>query len=188
MKFRFILAIVATGLFIFSNVSIAAEKGQSLVLYFSHSGNTLALAERIHEQVGGDLAELKTANPYPPEYDTVVEQAKREQNDKYRPQLVTAFDNIDSYSVIFIGYPNWWGTMPMALFTFFEHYDLAGKVLVPFCTHEGSYLGRSVTDMQALAPRATILDGLAVRGKAVESRSAGNDVADWLADLNLPKN
>lgn len=188
MKFRIILLIVATGLFIFNKGSVAAENGHPLVLYFSHSGNTRFLAEMIHEQVGGDLVELKTASPYPPDYDTVVEQAKREQNEKYRPRLATGIDNLDSYSVIFVGYPNWWGTMPMALFTFFEEYDLAGKILVPFCTHEGSDLGRSVSDMQTLAPRATILEGLAVRGKSVRSESAGKDVAEWLADLHLPNN
>jgi len=170
-----------------SKGSMAAESNKVLVLFFSHSGNTRALAEMIHHQVGGDLFEIKTILPYPQDYDTVVDQAKREQQQNFRPQLATHIDDLNEFSTIFIGYPNWWGTMPMALFTFFESHNLSGKKLIPFCTHEGSALGRSVTDMQQLAPQATILDGLAIRGRSVHGRSTRKDIADWLAKLNVPK-
>ena len=161
--------------------------GNILVAYFSHSGNTRYIAEQIHAQVGGDIVEIKTLKPYPKDYDTVVDQAKREQKANYRPELGTTIPNLKSYDVIFIGYPNWWGTMPMALFTFFEKNDFTGKTLIPFCTHEGSYLGRSASDMKALAPRSTILDGLAIRGRSVRNKSTQRDIAAWLAKLNNSK-
>lgn len=184
---REFLAIMATIFVVFcSNGSMAAESNKVLVLFFSHSGNTRSLAEMIHEQVGGDLIEIKTTLPYPQDYDTVVDQAKREQQQNFRPQLATHIDDLNEFSTIFIGYPNWWGTMPMALFTFFESHNLAGKKLIPFCTHEGSALGRSVADMQKLAPQATILDGLAIRGRSVHEKSTRTDIADWLAKLHVP--
>ena len=75
---------------------------------------------------------------------------------------------------------------PMALFTFFESHNLSGKKLIPFCSHEGSSLGRSVVDMQKLAPGATILEGLAIRGRSVDGRTTRTDIADWLAKLHVP--
>lgn len=184
---REFLAIMATIFVVFcSNGSMAAESNKVLVLFFSHSGNTRSLAEMIHEQVGGDLIEIKTTLPYPQDYDTVVDQAKREQQQNFRPQLATHIDNLSTFSTIFIGYPNWWGTMPMALFTFFESHNLSGKKLIPFCTHEGSSLGRSMADIQKLAPKATILEGLAIRGRSVRDRSTRTDIADWLAKLHVP--
>jgi len=184
---RALLTIMATIFVVFcSNGSMAAESNKVLVLFFSHSGNTRSLAEMIHHQAGGDLVEIKTTLPYPQDYDTVVDQAKREQQQNFRPQLSTYIDDLNEFSTIFIGYPNWWGTMPMALFTFFESHNFSGKKLIPFCTHEGSALGRSVTDMQQLAPQATILEGLAIRGRSVHDRSTRTDIADWLAKLNVP--
>ncbi len=162
-------------------------KGNILVTYFSHSGNTRFMAEQIHEQVGGYIVEIKTVNPYPVDYDTVVDQAKSEQKKNYRPQLTTKVHNLESYDVIFIGYPNWWGTLPMALFTYFEENDFSKKILVPFCTHEGSFLGRSVTDLKTLNPKATVLDGLAIQGKSVKSKSAREDIIDWLTKLKITK-
>lgn len=183
---RQVISVIAVIIALLCSKNIAAaENGNTLVVYFSHSGNTRFLAETIHRQVGGDLVELKTVNPYPEAYDPVVDQAKREQQDNARPRLAGKVQNMDSYSTIYIGYPNWWGTMPMAMFTFFEEYDLSGKIIIPFCTHEGSSLGRSVTDMKKLAPQATILDGLAIRGRSVKSQSAQTDIDDWLAKLRM---
>ncbi|GIM28329.1 hypothetical protein CPJCM30710_09950 [Clostridium polyendosporum] len=156
-----------------------------LVAYFSHSGNTQVIANQIHERVGGDIFEIKTVDPYPTDYNTLVDQAKQEQQDNYRPKLTTKVENMDSYDVIFVGYPNWWGTMPMAVFTFLEQYNFSGKTIIPFCTHEGSGLGRSVTDIKKLCPQSTILDGLAIRGRNV--KSAKEDVSAWLRKLGMIK-
>jgi flavodoxin len=90
-----------------------------------------------------------------------------------------------SYDVIFLGYPNWYGTMPMPVFTFLEEYNLSGKTIVPFCTHEGSGLGRSVTDIRKMCPQSTVLEGLAIRGSDV--KDAQNEVTGWLRDIGMKK-
>lgn len=164
----------------------AAPAGQKiLVVYFSHSGNTREIANQIHEKVGGDTFEIKTVKPYSVDHNTVVEQAKQEQQSGYKPELKEKVSDIDSYNVIFIGYPNWWGTMPMAVFTFLESYNFSGKTIIPFCTHEGSALGRSVDDIIKLCPKSTILEGLTVRGGDV--KKAHNDVAEWLSKIGMIK-
>lgn len=160
---------------------LAVGNGTTLVVYFSHSGNTRKVAQLIHRQVGGDIVELKTLQPYPEDYDACVDQAKKEQEQNARPELVTQIADMDKYRTIFVGYPNWWGTMPMALFTFFEKYDFAGKTIAPFCTHGGSRMGRSEEDIRRLCPKARVLKGLAVRGR--NAGSAGKDVEAWLGSI-----
>ncbi len=154
-----------------------------LVAYFSHSGNTREIATQIHERVGGDIFEIRAVHSYPSEYSECVDVAKREQQNDERPELAAEVADMASYDVVFLGYPNWWGTMPMPCFTFLGKYDLSGKTVVPFCTHEGSRLGRSVRDITRLCPKATVLEGLAVRGSSV--KSAQDDVAGWLRKLGM---
>jgi flavodoxin len=168
-----------------ANIEISAQAGSSkiLVAYFSHSGNTRMVAEQIHKTVGGDLFEIKTLNPYPTNYNAVVDAAQKEQQANARPALATQVSNLASYDVIFLGYPNWWGTLPMALFTFLESYNFSGKTIIPFCTHEGSALGRSVNDIRRLCPQSTVRDGLAIRGG--NAARAGNDISAWLRRLGI---
>jgi flavodoxin len=154
-----------------------------LVAYFSHSGNTRVIANQIHENVGGDIFEIVTVDPYPTEYNAVVDQAKQEQEDNYRPELATGVENMSSYDVVFIGYPNWWGTMPMPVFSFLEEYNFSGKTIIPFCTHEGSGLGKSVEDITKICPQSTIQKGLAIRGSSVET--AQDDVSEWLHEIGM---
>lgn len=154
-----------------------------LAAYFSHSGNTREIANQIHENVGGSIFEIVTVDPYPRNYDEVVKQAKQEQESGYKPTLKTKIENIEPYEVVFIGYPNWWGTIPRPVATFLSEYNLSGKTIVPFCTHEGSRLGRSVADITKLCPQSTILDGLAVRGREV--KNAQNGVSEWLHELGM---
>ncbi len=97
-------------------ITITMKKVSALSAYFSHSGNTREIANQIHESVGGDLFEIVSADPYPADYDAVVEQARKELDKDYRPRLKTKVENMDSYTVVFLGYPNWWGTMPTAGF------------------------------------------------------------------------
>jgi len=156
-----------------------------LVAYFSYSGNTKMVADQIHKSVGGDIFEIKTADPYPTDYNTVADQAKKEQADNYRPKLATKVENIDSYDVIFLGYPNWWGTMPMAVFTFLEEYKLSGKTIIPFCTHDGSAFGKSLEDIKKTSPESKILDGLEIRGKSVKNEN--KEVQEWLRKLGMIK-
>jgi len=161
----------------------SSETKKILVAYFSQTGNTREIANQIHQNVGGDMFQIETVNPYPTDYNTLVNQAKKEQEENFRPELATEVKNMDSYEVVFIGYPNWWGTMPMPVFTFLEKYDLSGKTIIPFCTHEGSALGRSVEDITKLCSKSTILDGLAIRGSKV--KTAQQDVKDWLYKLGM---
>lgn len=163
----------------------AAERsgGQVLIVYYSRTGNTRKIAEYIHTRMGGEMLELKTAHTYPEAYRAVTEQARREQKEGFRPVLTTDVESVQPYSLIFIGYPNWWGTMPMALFSFLEKHDFSGKTLAPFCTHEGSALGRSERDIARLCPKARLLDGLAVRGS--RAAEAQGDVDQWLRRIGL---
>ena len=104
-------------------------------------GNTEIVAEFIRDAVGGDLFEIDTVKPYSTDYTTCTQEAQAELRANARPELKEYLDDLDSYDTIFVGYPNWWGTMPMAMFTFLEHYDLTGKQIIPFCTNEGSGMG-----------------------------------------------
>ena len=169
-----------------------AEKGDSiemllknnkiLIVYFSHTGNTREIANQIHNRVGGDIFEIKTVVPYISDYDALTKQARKELDSDFRPKLQSQVQNIDSYDVIFIGYPIWWGTYPMAVKTFLSEHDLSGKTIVPFCTHEGSGLGRSISDLK-MCTNSTILEGLAVRGSTV--KSAQGKVSEWLSKINM---
>jgi len=170
--------------------ALAAEKKASKVLiaYYSRTGTTREVADQIQQTVGGDLFELKTVHTYPKEYRATTNQAKREQEANFRPQLTADVPNIESYDRVFIGYPNWWGTLPMAFFTFLENHRFAGKTIIPFCTHEGSGLGRGVSDIKSLCPNATILEGLALRGGGidrVQSESARREVVEWLKKIGM---
>jgi flavodoxin len=166
-----------------SDNTSGAEGNNILVAYFSHSGNTREIANQIHEIAGGDIFEIVTVDPYPRGYNEVVEQAKKELDAGYRPELKTRVKNMGSYDVVFIGYPNWWGTVPRPIASFLSQYDFSGKTIVPFCTHGGSGLGRSVTDIAKLCPQSTILDGLAIRGGDV--KNAKHKISEWLRELGM---
>jgi flavodoxin len=142
----------------------SGTKGKNiLVAYFSHSGNTRVIANQIRESVGGDIFEILSVNPYPTDYNECVDQARKELREDYRPKLKTKLGNMESYNVVFVGYPDWWGTIPRPVATFLSEYDFSGKTIVPFCTHEGSGLGQSVSDIRELWPQSTILAGLSPR-------------------------
>jgi len=161
------------------------KENHILVAYFSRSGNTRVVANQIHKTIGGDIFEIIAVDPYPRDYDEVVERAGKELREQYRPKLKTKVENMASYNVVFVGYPNWWGTIPMPVATFLSEYDFTGKTIVPFCTNEGSRFGQSITHIKKLCPRSTILDGLAVRGGDV--RNAQNEVSEWLRELGICK-
>ena len=126
-------------------------------------GNTELVAKMIRDKTDGELFQIKTVKTYPEKYRDTTDMALAEQRAGDRPDVTYAF-NMDDYDVIFFGYPNWWGTLPMAIFTFLESEDLSGKRIIPFCTHEGSALGRTIEDLKRLAPNADIEKGLAIRG------------------------
>jgi flavodoxin len=111
-----------------------------LVAYFSHSGNTREIAVQIHKSVGGAVFEIQSVEPYPDDYDAVVQRARQELDSDHRPALRTRVEDIKPYDFIFVGYPNWWGTVPAPVRAFLLEYYFSGKNIVPFCTHEGSGL------------------------------------------------
>lgn len=178
-------AMIFLSTFLETRAQAPAPSGKILVAYFSWGGNTREIAEQIHRQVGGDLFEIKTVKAYPTDYRPTTDVAKQEQVDNARPALATKVPNMADYDVVILGYPNWWGTLPMPLFTFLEAYDFSGKTILPFCTHEGSEQGRSVTDLKRLCPGATVQDGLAIRGS--RARRAQLEVTDWLKEHSLVK-
>lgn len=166
----------------------APKQRRILIVYFSRTGNTRAVAEHIHGATGGDLVEIRTTHPYPADYRETTEQARHEQESNSRPELASDVADTTPYDTVFIGYPDWWGTLPMALFTFLDRHDLSGKTIVPFCTHEGSGLGRGPADLRAHCPTATHLAGLALRGGSggyARSDAAGREIDAWVKRLNL---
>lgn len=130
-------------------------------------GNTEVIARKIETLIGGDLFHIETAEPYPTDHMETIEVAKRELHRNARPALTAAVADMAEYDTVVLGYPNWWGTMPMAVFNFLESHDFAGKTIVPFCTHEGSGLGHSVSDIERLCPQSSVLSGTAIRGGGV---------------------
>lgn len=154
-------------------------EGGVLIVYFTWSGNTRGVAEEIQRQTGADLFEIRTQTPYPNDYNAVLDQAQREQNEQARPELADHVENMDQYSTILLGYPNWWASIPMPVASFLEEYDFSGKTILPFCSHGGGRFGQSLTAIAKLAPDATLGEGLAIHYSG--GSSMPQDVADWLA-------
>lgn len=156
---------------------------KTLIVYFSHSGNTKKIAQFIQETLNCDTFEVVPAKAYPTDYDALVNLAREEKNAHFRPEITGTIPTIDSYQTIFVGYPSWWGTMPMPLFTFLEQINCNGKAIVPFTTHEGSRFGQSLRDLQNLCPNAALFDGFETRGS--RSANAKQDVQAWLKTINI---
>ena len=154
-----------------------------LIAYFSHTGNTRAIARQIQEATGADVFEIVPANPYPAAYGDVLARGRQELKDDLRPELKTAVPDLAPYGVIFVGSPNWFNTVVPPVMTFLSGRDFTGKTIVPFMTHGGGGQGKSVEDVKSLAPGATLLEGRAFRADAVAA--AGDDVRTWLRGLGL---
>lgn len=163
-----------------------AAEGQGkkiLVVWFSRTGNTREVANLIHARVGGDLVEIKMADPYPADDAACGERVTREQKSNARPKLATKIENFGSYDLIFVGHPIWQGTLPPPLFTFFESYDFSGKTVVPFCTYGGTGAAQSVADIARLAPKAKLLEGFGIQ--ASNMKNAPGEVTAWLKKIGL---
>lgn len=161
----------------------SAGEGGTLVAYFSWSGNTQQMAQIIAEQTGGDLFEIAPATPYTEDYDELLDIAQQEQAEEARPALAAEVENWDSYDTVFVGYPNWWGDAPMAVYTFLESYDWTGKTLVPFNTSASSGFGRSLEGIAQSAAGATVLEGLALTEGELSDEQ--DRVTEWLDGLGL---
>lgn len=144
-------------------------------------GNTEVVAEMIADLTGGDLFEIDTVKPYAADYTACTEEALAELKSNARPELKTYPDSLDGYDTIFVGYPNWWGTMPMAMFTLLEHFDLSGKRILPFCTNEGSGMGSSERDLKKVCKGAKVENGLSIHG--AEAANSRSKVEAWVRKL-----
>lgn len=163
-----------------------------LISYFSHKGNnyvngsivdlpvgnTQVVAEMLAEATGGELFEIQAKNEYPFDYHACTEVAQQEKSANARPELIALVENMDAYDIIFLGYPNWWGTCPMPVFTFLDAHDFSGKTILPFCTHEGSGMGASEGEIVKALPTATLRKGLALHGSDV--KHSKDQLTSWL--------
>lgn len=157
---------------------------KALVVYFSYTGNTRALAEQVHRSVGGDIFELRPSMPYSTDYKTVESQGKKEVETGYHPPLAAKVENLASYDVIFVGTPIWWYTISPPVATFLAESELAGKTIVPFVTHGGYGAGHSMEDIKKLAPSSTVLGELSLRGSGIY---AEREIEDWMKKSGVRK-
>ena len=147
-------------------------------------GNTQYIAQLIQQQTGGDLFRIETVQKYPGSHDPLLEFAYNERAEGARPELAEQMENLDSYDIVFLGYPNWNADLPMPLYTLLEQTDLSGKTIVPFTTHGGSRFSRTIQTIQELQPNATVVsDGLSISRNSVAQ--AEGDVASWVSGLGL---
>ena len=156
-----------------------------LVVYFSRSGNTKSVAERIAERTGADMFEIVTVQIYPEDYNELLDFARNEQRENARPELAEHIENMDIYDVIFLGYPNWWGDMPMPLYSFLDEYDLSGKTIMPFVTSGGSGFSRTIRSVEDAEPEATVLEGLSIRDRRVHDSATDRAIEEWIDGSGL---
>ena len=146
-------------------------------------GNTEVAVGKIKELIDADVFKIEMKKPYAKEYMTCINEAKADMQNKARPELVTMPDGIEEYDTVILGYPNYWGTMPMAVFTFLENYDFSGKNILPLCTNEGSGMGGSERDIRNTCKGAEVKHGLSISGSSVGSSDA--QIEKWLKTNGL---
>lgn len=141
-------------------------------------GNTEKVANMISDITGANKFKIQQVEPYSAKYSVCIDEAKRDLKEKARPKIINMPNNIDDYDEIYLGYPNYWGDMPMAVYTFLENYDWSGKTIHPFCTHEGSGLSSTENKIKATCKGANVTKGLAIHGSSVDK--ARNLVEKWV--------
>lgn len=154
-----------------------------LIAYFSHSGNTRAVAREIARQTGGDLFEIETDRFYPQDHDPCSRQAHQEVNDDIRPPLKTHIAAMDDYDVVFIGHPIWWYREPMVVRSFYEAYDFSGKTVIPFATSGGSDLHDTIADMKRYLPKSILGRGLCIG--SYEVNHCQKKIRSWIEKLGV---
>ncbi len=154
------------------------NKKKILIAYFSWSGNTQLLAEQIHEIVDADIFAIQREQPYPLNYGDVLDIAKKEIRSGDMPALKNELASIEEYSIIFMGFPNWWSTYPAPVASFLRTYDFSGKTIIPFCTHGGGGIGRSVSNIVKQCPEAEVHEPLSINGNDVSARAGA--IENWV--------
>lgn len=169
-----------------------------LVVYLSRTNNTKAIAEIIHENVGGTLVALELVNPYPANYKATVDQVAKENETGFLPTLKTKIDNIQKYDVVFVGFPTWGMQLPPPMKSFLKHYDLSGKTIVPFNTNGGYGIGSSFSTVKELCPDSKVVEGFTTKGgverdgilfvmEGEKEKKARLEVEKWLRKINILK-
>lgn len=177
-------AVSGTGSVISAGTQNTAETGgKVLIAFFSWGGNTRGIAQEIQSQTGADLFEMELMEPYSTDYNTVLDEAQRDQNEQARPELANHVENMEEYDTIILGYPNWWASIPMPIASFLEEYDFSGKTIIPFCSHGGGRFGQSLTAIAKLAPDAAMGEALSIHYSG--GSSMPDDVAEWLAENGI---
>jgi len=149
-----------------------------LIAYYSWSGNTRRIAERIHTLVGGTLFEIEPLEPYPTDYNVCVKQARKEISAGYRPPLARYCPNAETYELVFVGSPNWWSSIAPPVATFLEQTPLSGKSIAPFCSHGGGGAGRVAEDIAKLCPNSAMREALFVPGRGRSDTDAR--ITSWV--------
>ena len=159
-----------------SSASIQAWDGDT-------TGNTGLAAHWISDAAGGDLFSIQTEEKYPGDYDDTVDQGQEEQSENAGPKLSSHVDHMDQYDVVFLGYPNWWGDMPMAVYSFLDEYDLSGKTVIPFVTSGGSGFSDTVSAIKEEEPDADVQEGLELSDS--ETADSEDEVKSWVESLGV---
>lgn len=172
-------AVSGSGSVTAAGTQVSGGSGEKvLIAFFSWGGNTKGIAREIQSQTGADLFKIELANPYSDDYNTVLDEAQRDQNVQARPEIKNKVENMEQYDTIILGYPNWWASIPMPIASFLEEYDFTGKTIIPFCSHGGGRFGQSLTAIAKLAPNAAMGEALSIHYSGGGSLS--EDVAGWL--------
>lgn len=179
------ILIVLIGLYQYSKVEAKKSEAEMthniLITYYSYSGNTKAVAEKIQKLTGGDIAEIVPVKPYPTGYNDVVSLAKTEKEQNIMPEIKPLNKDVKDYDVIFVGTPVWWYTMASPVKTFLANNNFEGKIIVPFCTHGGGGESATFTDMKKLAPKAEIKNGYSTYERTANEK----DAEKWIKSLDL---
>lgn len=175
------------------NILIAyySRRGNNYVngeIKYLETGNTEIVAEMIRKLTNADMVKIETVKTYPEYYHEATNLAQYELKNNIYPEIIKNIDSIKKYDVIFIGYPNWWGTMPMPVFTFIDRFKFDDKLIIPFCTHEGSGFGNSINDLKKVCIGAKIEKGLSLIGNKVNKKETEEKVRTWIKDLNISNN
>ena len=161
----------------------ATTSASRLVVNGDLYGSVQYMATIIGEETGGDMVRIQTTTPYPQDYTTLANQANQERQNDVHPELATSIENFDDYDVVFVGYPIWWYQMPMAMYSFFDAYDFAGKVIVPFSSHGGSGWSGTVDDIAGMEPQATMVNGYSISRNNVAGSADG--IRQWLQEIGV---
>lgn len=179
-----------------SSSDLDQNRQDTLIVFLSRTRNTKALAEIIHDQVGGTVVELELENPYPENYRAIVAQVARENETGFLPPLKTRIENLDRFEVVFIGFPTWDMKLPPPMKSFLHQYDLSGKTVIPFNTNAGYGVGSSFETIEQLCPDSRILPGFSTKGgierdgilfvmEGKKEKEVQQEVRKWLERLNL---